>query len=227
MGYDFFKLQGVDGKLEDKVRIHANITYSYAIIEQAAIDMQQNSKWVDDESVKKLKFSSVWIRGVLDRADMARRKVTTEEKIRPSEATVRHAMSVGRIKYNELELEARFVWNMDETALTWCIGPTHIFIPKQQSRARQIGVVNIKFRITAAIAFNGVGDSAFIFVIINHSVKATSKINPDQSRIRVIRNLHKANLGFGEVEGWELHEWVSALTIDGVTATHRCWYIKH
>ena len=47
---------------------------------------------------------------------------------------------------------------LDETAITWAIGPTHIIVSKQKSeRAKHAEVSNVKLRITAAITVNGEG----------------------------------------------------------------------
>lgn len=104
---------------------------------------------------------------------------------------------------------------MDETAVTWCIGPTHLFVPKTQSRARNVGVNNVKLRITTAIAFNGVGEGAPLYLIIYHSAKVTSQVRLNQLSLRVIQQLHRANDGFGEAHGWALKVWTKTIDIDG------------
>lgn len=67
------------------VSIHANITCTYDIIAAAAEDVQKESKWADSRSVQDFKYTSVWIHSFLDRADMTRRKITAEDKRRPSD----------------------------------------------------------------------------------------------------------------------------------------------
>ena len=86
----------------------------------------------------------MWIRGFLSRANMARRKITTEDKVRPSEAEIIAQMKIGQDKYETMSIQSHQVWNMDETAVTWCIGPTHMFVPKSESaRAKHQGVSNL------------------------------------------------------------------------------------
>lgn len=89
----------------------------------------------------------------------------------------------------------------------------------------QVGVCNIKLRVTAVVTVSGTAKFAPYLYVIHHSAKVTSKLRPDQSHLRVIQNLFHANNGFGVADGWELHLWVKELCIDGVTAIHKCWYI--
>ena len=222
------------GRKEDVVRIHANITYSYAILRAPAKAAAQSVRWKDEEKIKNLKFTDKWVRGFLTRASMTRRKITTEDKVRPSEEIVRAAMMVGREKYIRNNLRPVVVHNFDKTAINWCTGPTHIFLPYDKFEknlknlwGRHLGVSNIKLRMTAIIAFEAEGGPDPLFIIIRHSAKVTSKTKPNQLSIRVIQNLFKANLGFGAEDGWELKTWEKNMTIDGVEQIHKCWYLKH
>ena len=176
------------------VSIHSNITYSYAIIVAAAEDVQKENKWADDRAVHDLKFTPVWVRSFLSRADMTRRKITTEDKRRPSDLEVMQHMKVGQDIYTEKKLALRLVWNMDETAITWAIGPTHMFVSKQKSeRAKHAGVSNVKLRITAAITVNDEGFFSPLFFIIKHSAKVTSQMKPDQTALGKGSNNRRRN----------------------------------
>ena len=55
---------------------------------------------------------------------MACRKITTEVKVRPSEAEILAQMKIKKDKYVSMGIQNHQVWNMDETAVTWCIGST-------------------------------------------------------------------------------------------------------
>lgn len=79
-------------------------------------------------------------------------------------------------------------------------------------------------RITAVIAVNAAGDFAPLMLILKHSV--SSEIRPDQSKMKVIRDLHKKP-GFTVNDGWTLFSWEKEMTITGVTALHKVVYIKH
>ena len=91
-------------------------------------------------------------------------------------------------------------YNFDETAFTYSIGPSHIFCPRDQQRATNIGNSNTKLRITAVIAVNAVGGFAPLMLIIKHSV--SSEKRPDQTGMRVIPELFTKN-GFKADDGWE------------------------
>ena len=114
-------------------------------------------------------------------------------------------------------------FNMDETAVTYAIGPEHMYCPPDQNRAQHIGIPNIKLQIKAVVTVSGNGDFAPLLIIIKHSI--SSLIRPDQSRMTVVSDLYKKNQGFGERDGWKLILWVKELTINGVTDTHKCYYI--
>ena len=63
-------------------------------------------------------------------------------------------------------------------------------------------------------------------IIIKHSV--SSVIKPDQTGMKVIRELHSnTSKGFSAQDGWELRKWEKEVTIKGVTATHKNWYLVH
>jgi hypothetical protein len=107
----------------------------------------------------------------LKKANMRRRRITTEDKDLPSAATVNEYMMRGQAVFISKNYDLMYVWNMDETAYTYAIGPTHMFVPPDQSRAA--GSSNAKARITAVIIVNGVGDFAPLMIIIKHSEDCT------------------------------------------------------
>ena len=49
------------------------------------------------------------------------------------------------------------IMNMDETGFTYAIGPEYMYVPLDQQRARNVGIPNIKLRITAVVAVFGSG----------------------------------------------------------------------
>ena len=124
-------------------------------------------------------------------------------------------MKIDQDLYSEFEHTPSTTWNMDETAVTWSIGPTHLYCPRDQQRASQIGISNTKLRITAVITVNAAGAFAPLMIIIKHSV--SSAIKPDQTGMKVIRELHtNASKGFTAQDGWELLKWEKEITIKGV-----------
>jgi DDE superfamily endonuclease len=43
----------------------------------------------------------------------------------------------------------------------------------------------------------------------------------------VIKNFYERNAKFGSANGWELLLWSKTMTIKGITADHKCWYLRH
>ena len=90
---------------------------------------------------------------------MKRRKITTDDKIVPSDEEIIRVMKIGQDLIREFNYEAKHILNMDETAFTYAIGPEYIYVPTDQSRAQNIGVPNMKLRITAVISVFATGSS--------------------------------------------------------------------
>ena len=168
-------------------------------------------------------FSSKWVRALLNRANLRRRKITTEDKKIPSDEEIKRIMSIGHDLYRNYGHDKSTTFNMDETAFTYAIGPEHMYCPPDQNRAQHIGIPNVKLRITAVVTVSGNGDFAPLLIIIKHSISSLER--PDQSRMTVGRDLYKKDDDFGESNGWSLILWVKDLTINSVTDTHKCYYI--
>ena len=200
-----------------------SVVYTYAIIIQAAKVTQGSERWCGDEKINTLMFSSKWVRSLLNRANMRRRKITTDDKVVPSDEEIIKIMNIGQKIYKDFGHTKDTTINMDETAFTYAIGPEHMYCPPDQNRAQNIGVPNTKLRITAVVAVSGNGDFVPLFIIIKHSVSSADR--PDQSSMRVIRDLHKKDDGYGVSDGWELILWSRELTVKGVTDMHKCYYI--
>jgi DDE superfamily endonuclease len=197
------------------------VVYSYAIIIEAALTVQRDFDW--DAGVKDLTFSSHWVRCLLNRANMRRRKITTDDKKIPIQSEIVRIMGIGQNLIKEKGLFPHQILNMDETGHTYAVGPDKMYIPPDQSRAQNIGVANDKLRITAVVAVFGTGEFAPLFLIIKHSVSSQEK--PDQSRMKVIQDLHKKDNGFGVKDGWDLILWEKKINISGIEETHKCYYI--
>jgi DDE superfamily endonuclease len=222
--FEFFNaFNQIDG--EDKLvpRIVVSVVYSYDVIIEAAKNVQQQFEWDNSNTVRNLVFSPHWVRGFLNRANMRRRKITTDDKKIPELSEILRIMGIGQHLIRTGEYTARYILNMDETGFTYAIGPEFLYCPPDQNRAQNIGVPNMKLRITAVVAVFASGDFAPLFIIIKHSVSSFEK--PDQSGMLVIKNMYNKNKGFGVDHGWKLELWTKELTIAGVKATHKCWYI--
>ena len=78
-----------------------SVVYSYNIIEEAARTVQASDRWINDEKIKVLEFSSTWVRNFLKRANMRRRKITTDDKNVPSDEEIQRIMNIGQTMYRD------------------------------------------------------------------------------------------------------------------------------
>jgi hypothetical protein len=205
------------------------VAYSREIVRVAAKLAQQNEQWADDPAIQALKFSDGWITEFLRRANFRRRKITTETKSLPTVEEVAEIMGRGQVQFIASEHTIYTVYNMDETAYTYAIGPTHLFCPASAYRAATPIGSSTKLRITAVVTVRADGAFPPLMVIIKHSVSSAAR--PDQTRMRVIASLHKEP-GFTAEDGWEMRVWERTLTLKDkkgnlVTAGHKCNYLIH
>jgi DDE superfamily endonuclease len=201
------------------------VAYSYAILSATALDVQKEERWLNDAAVQKLQCTNKWVKNFLTRSGMRKRKITRDDKKTPPIADIIAKMKEGQAMYIRFGHSPGNTWNMDETCVTWAIGPVHMYVPADQQRASNIGIPNTKLRITAILTVNGLGEFAPTMFIIKHSVSSENK--PDQSTMKVIKNLYERNAKFGSANGWELLLWSKTMTIKGITADHKCWYLRH
>lgn len=125
------------------------------------------------------------------------------------------------------------VINLDETALNWAIGPTHMYIPAEIRRAESEVSTDEKARVTLVPAIDAAGCSLPLYFIIKHTVAASET---DLTSVRVIKALNQKP-GFTRAEGWQHKLWQR--TIGGnnwtiqylhnihtghiVTSQHKAW----
>ena len=119
----------------EKAVIKEHTLYSYEIVRRAALETQQSAQFLNDQQVQDFQFSNKWVRGFLNREKMRKRRITSVEKEIPSVNEVRQQMSIGQSLIICLMLLAYQIWNMDETAFTWAIGPQHAFVSEEARRA--------------------------------------------------------------------------------------------
>ena len=170
-----------------KSTIVFSIAFDYSVIRETASEVQKRPHWQAESTVQSLEFSNMWISNFLTRANMTRRKITREEKAIPSPAEVVQRMREGQQLYIRNLHTPWTTWNMDETSYTWAIGPTHLFCPISQQRASNMGIADVKLRVTAVVFVSGTGDFGPLMIIIKHSV--SSKTRPDQTNMKVIPTL--------------------------------------
>lgn len=87
------------------------------------------------KKLNSLIFSTKWVRTFLNRANMRRRKITTDDKVIPSDEEVERIMKIGQKIYKDFGHTKDTVINMDETAFTYAIGPEHMYCSPDQNRA--------------------------------------------------------------------------------------------
>ena len=201
-----------------------NVIYSYDIISETAYLIQKQENWKENEKIQALQFSQNWIRGMLNRAKLRRRKITTEEKKRPPIEDIKRILGEGQDIMIQKGFNYSQVYNMDETAVTYAIGPTHQYVPINQCRAASVAGTSEKLRITAIITVNANGEFTPLFLILKHSSNAISENKPDQSKMRVLDNLH-TKLGYRKEDNWKLETWEKELELGGVKKTHICKYL--
>ncbi len=145
----------------------------------------------------------------MDRRTVSRRKITREKKNVPPTAIIIEAMRKGQTAIINLGLDSRQVINLDETAVQWGLGPTHIYMPKNGDRG-QGEISDLKARFTAVLMVDAIGDFLPSFYILKHS--KGSDTNPDQTTMRVIPSLHRQQ-GFTEADGWTKQTWEREMSI--------------
>jgi hypothetical protein len=120
-------------------------------------------------------------------------------------------MKVGQDLIKKHNLTADDIFNFDETALQFALGPTHAYVPKGLSRAR--GNPNDKRRLTATLIASASGKFGPVAVILHHTKSCKYQTTPDERKMKVVKMLHKVQ-GFRKTDGWELKEWSRKLTIN-------------
>jgi DDE superfamily endonuclease len=216
----------VQNETEEPVRstVNVNVIYSYAVIVETANSISKQENWLTTEKVQALKFTPHWVKGMLNWAELRRRRITTDEKKTISIEEIIRVLQIGQNTIRLHGHDAATIWNMDETGIKYAIGPTHLYVPWDQARAANIGNVNTKLRITAVLTVNGLGEFAPIFLILKHSEKCISENKPDQTKMSVLDNLHK-NAGFRIEENWKLEAWEKDIEVNNVKKTHKCKYL--
>jgi hypothetical protein len=135
-------------------------------------------------------------------------------------------------KYQDIivakKLTARQTANFDETAFHPGAGPRYKYVTHDTQRAS--GNSDDKTRITAVIQANAAGEFAPTMFIMRHSKIHTALTTPDQTKMRVLKALHKMP-GFRAKDGWELRTWSRELEMpdkDGVMVRqmHRKLFLK-
>ena len=200
----FTSLEKVDGA--EKAVVEANVMYSHALIVSAAESVKQMEQFKDDAKVRSLEFSRPWIRGLLRRAVLRRRRITATEKDLPAPAVVQARMveiqdTIVSYKFTKAE-----TISADETGIFFGAAPKYQIIPKDAARATA-PESDDKARFTAMLFGTGEVEMGPLWAIIKCTVKGF-----DLSSARVLITLH-LQPGFTVADGWELKMWERELTL--------------
>ena len=214
---------------DNVVKVDKSIAFSYLIVQQRALKVQQLPHWHSDERVQKLKFSLNWVFHFLKRMNFSRRRITTDGKAEISVEEVRRLMKVSQDEILASGYNASQILNLDETALNFAIGPTYAYLPIKQARA--IGqACNTKARVTLIPTVAADGQFLPLMFILKHS--QSSDLKPDQTSMKVVKNLFKKP-GFSSRDGWTSGIWqrklmmINKKTKKEVPVTHKVFYIQH
>lgn len=89
-------MENEDGK--EKAVVQANVRFSHALIVRAAQKVQQHERFKDDLKVRQLKHRRTWIKGLLRRHALRRRRITAAEKVLPEPHVVQaHMEEIQRV----------------------------------------------------------------------------------------------------------------------------------
>ena len=92
-----------------------NVTYSYAIVVTAAKSVQETEQWNEDEKIRNLVFSNKWVKNFLSRGGVSRRKITSDDKVVPTDEEIRRVLKIGQDMYIVGGHEPHTCYNFGET----------------------------------------------------------------------------------------------------------------
>jgi hypothetical protein len=214
----YTEVEKIDG--EEQFKVIANAAYSYNNIQTVARKVAQRPEFRDEKLVRPLMFSNKWVGGWLRRQVLRRRRVTAEDKKRPSIEVIRADLQNIQDKVmgkptgdgdDRIVEKGPFTPDQtisaDETGIFYGAPPLNQYVPHDTKRGAA-PASDVKARLTSLQAATAAGNHIGSFNIIKCSVKDPY----DLSSARVISNLHKKP-GFTAEDGWELREWERTIEI--------------
>ena len=130
----FTSLEKVDGK--EKAVVEANVAFSHDIIRRAAVKVRsEDARFKEVAKLQKYKFTPQWIRGLLRRHALRRRRITAAEKVLPAPEVVQGRMeeiqgTITREKFTKDE-----TLSADETGIFFGAPPKNQMVPIDAERA--------------------------------------------------------------------------------------------
>jgi hypothetical protein len=108
--------------------VNVNVTYSYVVIVETANTISKQENWLSAEITQALKFTAQWVKGMLNGAELRRRRITTDDKKTLSIEEIIRVLKIGQDLIRLHGRDAAAKWKMDETGVTYAIGPTHLWM---------------------------------------------------------------------------------------------------
>uniref|UniRef100_A0A7S0Q0W4 HTH CENPB-type domain-containing protein n=1 Tax=Coccolithus braarudii TaxID=221442 RepID=A0A7S0Q0W4_9EUKA len=214
-------------KVEDVERavVVANVTHSFGVVQLAAKMVQKMPYFADNEKVQKLTFSKHWCGNFLKRSALRRRRITAQDKVRPSVEEVRATMAAIQKMIAEGGYDDDEVVNSDETGCFFGAPPKSQWVPKSAQRATSTPS-DEKARFTSLLTGKVSGKMHPSFNIVKMSVKGV-----DLTSSTTLRLMMEKQPGFSAADGWELKIWKRRLTLpmkgkkEPVTSDHARPYL--
>ena len=129
----FTSLELVDGK--EKAVVQANVAFSHALIIRAAQKVQRSLVFKDDPNVLKLKHNRSWIRGMLGRHALRRRRITANEKVLPEPEVVQARMTEIQETITTKKFTKNETISADETGIFFGAPLKFQYVPPDAARA--------------------------------------------------------------------------------------------
>ncbi len=196
----------LDGTIEKKKIVLANVAYGSECIRAAAVLAQKEEAFKDNLKVQALKFSDKWVQKFLMRNSLRRRRITATDKTRPDTAAVRATMEAIQsviekgIPGGAAPFPPECIINIDETGVNHAASMSHQIVPADSARAyRPDG--DAKARFTAVLGATAAGKMLPVTFIVKCAVKSA-----DMRSARVLNNILGAP-GFLVEDGWLAGTW--------------------
>ena len=160
------------------------IAYTYEYVRRAALAVQKDPKWLDDEKVQKMTFSDAWINDFLEDEKLRRRQVTTRKDpstLPPLDAILSWQQSF-RKWTEENNLSPALIMNFDESSEFYEAAYKHKYTDECEKRATD--TADEMKRIQMCMGATGVGQTLPAFHMVRGSTSAA-----DQSNTRILDNL--------------------------------------
>jgi len=124
-------------KVQDKETavVQANVAFSNLMIVRAAEKVRGYPTFKDDPKVRALKFSKMWVGGLLRRNALRRRRITASEKVLPDLAAVQAEMSQIQQTIEADNYTPAEIISADETGVFYGAAPTYQVVPSDAARA--------------------------------------------------------------------------------------------